>query len=405
MKIYIDRLRLLFYVRKNRNLCFKSWLVNLKLLIIVNVDWFFYSHRLPIAYEAKKKGYEVHIATSTTDISIKNSLVSNGFNYHEIEFDRSGKSFLKLLNSFLSIVKLLLKTKPDILHLVTIQPVIYGGIAAKILGINKVVYAISGLGHIFISNTFSRKMRRRFVLFLYKLSLSAKNRIVIFQNPSDEFLIKKFCSLSSSETVIIPGSGVNLEKFFYTKLPKGIPTVLMASRLLISKGVREFAEAGKILKARGFKVKFKLVGQPDYLNPLSIDLNEIKNWEKKGYIEYLGYQKNIHKLIQNAHLVVLPSYYPEGLPKVLCEAAASGRTIITTDKPGCRDSIEEGITGIFVKPQDPIDLAEAIFKIIKNDKLILSMSTSARLRAEKLFCIKAIVAKHIDLYNKLSKLD
>jgi len=377
----------------------------LKLLIIVNVDWFFYSHRLPIAYEAKRKGYEVHIATLTTDKSIKNSLISNGFNYHEIKFDRSGKSFLKLLNTFLSIVRLLSKIKPEILHLVTTQPIIFGGIAAKILRQKKVIFAISGLGHIFIKNSFFTSIRRIFVLTLYKISFSVKNRIIIFQNASDEALLTKFCSLSPSETVIIPGSGVDLKKFYYTKPPKGIPIVLMASRLLISKGVREFADAGKILKERGLKIKFKLVGQPDLLNPLSININEIKFWENQGYIEYLGYQKNIQTLIKNSHLVVLPSYYPEGLPKVLCEAAACGRAIITTNRPGCRDCIEDGITGKFVAPRDPVELANVIFEIIKNDKLISSMSIAARLRAEKLFCIKAIVAKHLDLYNQLAKLD
>ena len=376
----------------------------MKILIIVNVDWFFYSHRFPIAYEANKKGYEVHIATSTTDISIKNLLLSNGFKYHEIKFDRSGKSCLKLLISFISILRLLLKIRPEILHLVTTQPIIFGGIAAKIIRIKNVVYAVSGLGHIFIKNSFSSSVRRRIVLFLYKISLSVKNRIVIFQNPSDECLLRKFCSLKDSETTIIPGSGVDLQKFYYSKLPQGTPTVLMASRLLISKGVKEFLEAGKILKDKGFKVKFQLVGQPDSLNPLSINIKEIKDWEKKGYIEYLGYQNNIHNLIKNAHLVVLPSYYPEGLPKVLCEAAATGRGIITTDTPGCRDSIEEGVTGVFVLPGDPIDLADTILRTIKNDKLLASMSIAARLRAEKLFCIKSIVAKHIDLYNKLANL-
>ena len=177
----------------------------------------------------------------------------------------------------------------------------------------------------------------------------------------------------------------------------------MASRLLISKGVREFIEAANIIKKNGIKVKFYLVGKIDLLNPLGIDLNSINDWDSNKCIEYLGYRDDIHRIIQKCHLVVLPSYYPEGLPKVLCEAAACGRAIITTDEPGCRESIEENITGLLVPSRNSSKLAEAICKII-NDKKLSEMSVSARSRAEKFFSIESIVEKHIKIYNYLSGL-
>lgn len=370
---------------------------------MVNVDWFFYSHRLPIAQEALRKGYEVHIATTITQPMIKNSLIKKGLRFHEISFDRRG-GFISLIKTFLEILKLLSKLRPDILHLVTIQPILIGGIAARLTNINKVIYAISGLGHIFINQSFISLIRRKVVTLMYRIAIQSKHRVVIFQNNNDKKLLSKACCLSPTEIKLIPGSGVDLKKYHFTELPEGTPIILMASRLLISKGVREFIEAANIIKKNGIKVKFYLVGKIDLLNPLGIDLNSIKDWNSNQCIEYLGYRDDIHRIMQKCHLVVLPSYYPEGLPKVLCEAAACGRAIITTDEPGCREAIEENITGLLVPSRNSSKLAEAICKIINDKKKLAEMSVSARSRAEKFFSIESIVEKHIKIYNYLSGL-
>jgi len=377
----------------------------LKILFIVNVDWFLYSHRLPIALEAKRKGYEVHIATTITSENTKKSLEAKGLYFHEILFDRRGNNLVKICKVFFKVIFLLLKIKPDILHLITIQPIILGGIAAKFVGIRKVVFAISGLGHAFLSETWITNLRRYFILKLYSFALSIKNRIVIFQNRKDLLLLSKVCSLESNEIYLFDGSGVDLNKFCFTKIPDTTPIVLMASRLLISKGVREFANAAKIITEKDLKIKFQLVGKPDESNPLSISKEEINLWVKDGYIEYLGFKKDLYKIIANSHIVVLPSYYPEGLPKVLCEAAACGRPIITSNKPGCKDAIEDGVTGLLIKAKDANKLANCILSLLDNKKLMLEMSLAGRKRAEQKFNIKNIVDKHMKVYEKLSKMD
>tara|TARA_B100000242_G_scaffold264097_1_gene211418 strand:+ start:3505 stop:4638 length:1134 start_codon:yes stop_codon:yes gene_type:complete len=376
----------------------------LKILIVVNVDWFFISHRLPIALEAKRKGYEVHIATKISSLTCEKILVNHGLQVHNLSFDRSGKSFWNLNYVFLQILLLLFKIKPDILHLVTIQPILLGGIAARLIGTKKIIFAISGLGHTFLSKNLTSLLRRFFIVFLYRLALKHRNRFVIFQNPHDLELISKECSLSNSEVAIIYGSGVNLNKFIYSELPKGIPVVLMASRLLESKGVYEFIKASEILKQKGFKVKFQLAGKPDKSNPLAISESEIKNWVQDGIIEYLGFKDKMEKIIPNAHIVVLPSYYPEGLPKILCEAAACGRAIITTNQPGCKIAIQEGQTGLLIKAKQEKELAKAIIKLIENKELLYKMSLSARIRAENFFNIDLIVKKHIEIYQHLHEL-
>lgn len=373
----------------------------MKLLIIVNVDWFLHSHRLPIIIEARRKGFEIHIATKTTNISIKKKLINYGFLIHEIPFDRTGKNIFNLIKVAFLISRLLVIIKPDILHLVTMQPIIFGGIAAKLLKIKRVVYSISGLGHVFLFKTFFASIRRFFVINLYRFALSNKPRIVVFQNSSDQIFFKKLCSLLNSETILIPGSGVDINKYKYSELPKTEPIILMASRLLIPKGVREFVQASRILKKKGIKVNFQLIGVPDISNPTAIKKSDLDDWVSNGYIDYLGFRDDIHKLIPKSHIVVLPSYYPEGLPKILCEAAACGRAIITTKEPGCKDAVKEGITGLLIKSRDSKALADAIEKLIKNQVLLNSMCLEGRIYAEQFFDIKKIVDKHINTYQFL----
>ena len=351
-----------------------------------------------------RKGFEVHIATKITNSSIKEKLLNYGFLIHEIPFDRKGKNIFNLLEVAFLISKLLVNIKPDILHLVTMQPIIFGGIAAKLFKTKRVIYSISGLGHVFLFKTFFASLRRFFVINFYRLALSNKPRIVLFQNSSDQIFLKKLCSLLDSEMILIPGSGVDTNKYKYTDLPKTEPTILMASRLLKSKGVSEFVQASRILKKKGYKINFQLIGKPDTSNPTAIAKREIDDWVSNGYIDYLGYRDDIHNLIPKAHIVVLPSYYPEGLPKILCEAAACGRPIITTNEPGCKDAVKDGITGLLIKSRDSKDLAYAIEKLIKNRGLLESMSLEGRKYAEESFDIKKVVDKHIDTYKYLTKL-
>ena len=376
----------------------------MKLLIIVNVDWFLYSHRLPIIIEARRKGFEVHIATKITNSSIKEKLINHGFLIHEIPFDRRGKNIFNLIKVTFLISGLIAIIKPDILHLVTMQPIIFGGISAKLFRTNAVVYSISGLGHVFLQKTFFASLRRFFVINFYKLALSNKRRVVVFQNSSDKLFLKKLCNLLDSEMILIPGSGVDINKYKYTKLPKTDPIILMASRLLITKGVREFVQAAQILKKKGIKVNFQLVGEPDVSNPTAITKRELDDWVSNGYIDYLGYRNDIHKIIPKSHIVVLPSYYPEGLPKILCEASACGRPIITTNEPGCKDAVKDGITGLLIKSRDSVDLAEAIEKLIKNREMLNNMCLEGRKNAEKFFDIKKIVDKHLNTYKYLIEL-
>ncbi len=375
--------------------------MTIKLLLVVNVDWFFFSHRLPVALGALRKGYEVHVATTISNDSYRDLFNHHGLILHELKIDRSAKSISSYLVNLWLLFTLFRRLRPHLLHLVTIQPVLLGGIAARLANVKNIIYAISGLGHVFIGSSFLTRIRLLAVKVLYKVALGSSKRAVIFQNPDDLARLSRICSISPKESYLIPGSGVDLSLYIHEPPQNVAPVVLMASRLLFTKGVREFIAAAKILRDRGANSRFLLVGAPDLSNPASITLHELKRWESTGDVEILGYRTDVDELISAADIVCLPSYYPEGLPKILCEAAASGRAVVTTDEPGCRDAILNGVTGLLVPSRDSLALANALDYLFSNPHLIRSMGHAARVRAEKLFDVNAIVDQHLNVYDSL----
>lgn len=372
----------------------------MRLLIVVNVDWFFLSHRLPLALGALNAGYEVHIATSLTQGRKK--LESYGLIVHPLDIDRSGVGPIGLMSLFIQLIYLFWVLRPDILHLVTIKPVLIGGIAARFAPVRGVVFAISGLGHIFLGDGIFCKFRRILVGLLYRFSLKFTNMRIIFQNLDDRREIEVLAPISPGKVVMIPGSGVDLIEHKFTPIPRGIPVVLMASRLLGTKGVREFIEAAHNLRISGVVAKFWLSGAIDSSNPASISSDELQTWVDNGDIEFLGSCSNIPELMAQTSIVVLPSYR-EGLPKVLIEAAACGRPVITTDVPGCRDAIEPLVTGILVPAKDVLMLAMAIKKLVENHALCESMGLAGRRRAQQMFDVNKVVRTHLDIYNAIGK--
>ena len=369
-----------------------------RLLFLVNSDDFFISHRLEIGLSALKEGFDVYIASS---IDKENNILKKyGFKTQHIDLDRSSTSLFSNTVYFIKVLKIFLKIQPDIIHLITIKPVIFGGIAARLLGIKSVIVAISGLGYIFISKGFISKLRLYFIKFLYRLSLNNNNVQLIFQNNSDKEIILDICSIDKSRIHLIKGSGVDLNKFKYTPLPKGVPSILFASRLLYDKGLKEFISAAELIKKDGYKANFILVGKPDLQNPASISFDQLENYISKGNIDWHGYKGDIYPVLIESYLIVLPSYR-EGLPKILIEAAACGRPVVTTDVPGCRDAIINGKTGLLVPSKNHTALAEAIKDLITNYSKSETLGLEARKFAEKNFDIKNVVSKHLEIYRSI----
>lgn len=368
-----------------------------KILIVVNVDWFFLSHRLPIAMAAVKAGYEVHIATAITD---KLEILQNyGFIVHQLELDRSSSGLFSSLTSISGIYRVIRQIRPDVIHLVTIKPVIFGGMAARLAGSPSVVVAISGLGHVFSSSGWFASLRRSIALGLYRLALGNKKVAVIFQNDNDRRILSSRIDLANVAVHLIPGSGVDLSEYVVQPLPNGITTIMLVARLIADKGVREFVEASRILGRKD--LRFVLVGDVDQSNPTSLSQDEIDAFLRDGVVEHWGYRADISKVMAEAHVVVLPSYYGEGLPKVLIEAAACGRAVITTDHPGCRDAIEENVSGVLVPVRDAKALARAIAYLADNPDICRAMGMQGRRLAEERYDVRKVVATHMQIYSNL----
>ncbi|EOZ5531036.1 glycosyltransferase family 4 protein [Vibrio metschnikovii] len=373
----------------------------MKLLFIVNVDWFFVSHRLPIAQKALKQGYKVTLACYFTEH--KQDLIDMGFNVVDLPFTRSGGSIGNDLKTIKAIRDLVIQQQPSIIHAVTIKPVLYTGLALK--NIKKdvpFVAAISGLGYVFTANTLRAKVTKLIASVFYKISLSQKYKTVIFQNTYDEAILTEVAKLKLVDKTLIKGSGADLSVYNY--LPESTDDtvkIVMACRLLKEKGVYQYVDAAKIVKNRYPSAEFLLVGTPDLENPNSIKQTEIDKWVSEGSINYLGHSDNIPNVFSQSNIVCLPSFYGEGVPKVLIEAAACGRAIVTTDNPGCRDAVIEDETGLTVPIRDAKALAAAILKLIEQPELRISMGAKARVFAEKEFDVNSVVNRHLEIYNNL----
>lgn len=374
-----------------------------KILYVVNVDWFFISHRLPIALKAQQAGYEIHLACRFTEHS--EYLEELGIKLHPINFSRSGRKLTREIATLFKLRKTLLNVRADVVHCITIKAVIYTGLSLYRLKYKPAfLVAISGLGYVFSAFTLRSKLIKIIVSLLYKIALKHPRKIVVVQNESDKALLLGIAELTRDQLFLIKGSGVDLSQFCYTPEQTGDSVnVVMASRLLREKGVYDYVQAAKLLKAKGVNAQFLLVGEPDYGNPSALEQQQIDAWHASGVIKAMGHQPDMQQTFAQANIVVLPSYYGEGVPKVLIEAAACGRAIVTTDNPGCSDTVLENKTGLLVPKKDPNSLADAIEKLAIDHSLRQQMGSAARVFAESEFDIDDVIDKHLAIYQRLIK--
>jgi glycosyltransferase involved in cell wall biosynthesis len=372
-----------------------------KIFMFVNVDWFFLSHRLPVAKAAKKNNIDLSVYSEFTKSHAEKEI--DGFNFLESPLSRSSTSILHSIFEFFQAYKIIKRAQPDLIHAVTIKPILALGIIARLTS-TPFIGSISGLGPAFSSDTLLKRIRLWVLIRILRFIFDRNEIGVICQNTSDSQVLLSNKVLAKEKILMIPGSGVDIDEF--SPLKKVINSekyILMSSRILFDKGIQEYCEAAEIVK-RAIKddVKFKLSGPIDSISPTSISKSELENLVEKYDIDYLGDNRiDMPGLMASASLFVLPSYYPEGLPKVLLEAAASGVPVITTDHPGCRDAITNQGTGLLVPIKDSKTLAQAIIELISDESLSKHMGKQGRLLAEKSFQVSSVVDYHYSLYRRL----
>lgn len=373
----------------------------MKFLFVVNDAWFFLSHRSQIAGALLDRGHEVHLV-ARADKSVR-SITDMGVIFHEWEIDPRSTNPVKELWALMSLWRIQKRVAADLVHLVTIKSIIYGGFGSALVRTGSVIFAFSGLGSMIHGSADGSNARRTLILGLYRLIFRLnKNRRVVFQNIGNlDFVLSAFPSLAGSER-LIRGSGVDLQAFRYTVEPIGRKKIVLAARLLKDKGISEFVMAANLLVAKGRNYLFEVAGdRSGEGNPAAYTEEELAQLQGFGSVAFLGHCDDIPRLYNEAHIVVLPSYH-EGLPKSLVEAAACGRAVITTDVPGCRDAILPNVSGLLVPVRDAQSLADTIEYLAVNDDVRREMGRQGRMLAEQEFDVNRVVDQHLEIYSELT---
>lgn len=351
--------------------------------------------RLPIMRQFLAQGWRV-VAAGGIDDHVEH-LTTAGIEFEEVPFYGGGLSPWQDSIALLRLLRLYRRLKPGFIYHSQAKPVILGCAAARLCPEAKVVNLITGLGHAYTAEGLVRSLASTG----YRLTLKRAARTV-FQNPDDHQLFLDEGLISEGASELIVSSGVDLDRFhFMPAADEASLCVVMPSRLLWEKGVGEFVEAAKRCRRKWPQVRFLLAGGLELDHPAGVPRSQVERWIAEGAIEHLGFVRDIEQLYHSSTLVVLPSYYREGVPRVLLEAAACGVPVITCDAPGCREAVVDQVTGLLVRPKDPQVLMEAIDRLLHDRELRQRMGEAARLHVERFFDQRAIVAKHLDLYRRI----
>lgn len=372
-----------------------------KLLILVNDLSYFLSHRLPIAQAAVVAGYEVSVGYGELGGVAPEAVRQIGFATYFVPMQRGGTNPLKDLRSLISVWQLYRSLRPDLVHLVTIKPYLYGGLVGRLARVPCLVSAVAGLGSVFIRTDWRSRVFRALLYPIFRLAFGHPNQYAIMQNQDDASMLVNWGVLDSQKIRVLRGSGVNLTAFSQLDEPDGVHTVCFAARLLRDKGVYDFVAAARLLRERGIEARFWLAGDADTKNPTGLTESELQSLRNEGLVEVLGYQKDIPALFAKAHIICLPSFYGEGIPKALIEAAAASRAVVTTDHPGCREAVIPNESGLLVPVKSPEKLADALQRLIEHPVERVAMGQAGRLLAEREFAIEKIVQGHLEIYQEL----
>lgn len=365
-----------------------------RLLYFVTEDWYFCSHRLPLAIAAREAGFDVTVVTRVREHGA--AIRAAGVALVPFEISRGSLNPMRELVTLWRLYGIYRRVRPDIVHNVAMKPVLYGSIAARVAGVRGVINALAGMGWLFTSPGGRARLINRGVGIALGRLLS--RGLALVQNPDDAAVLS---SLGVPDRNIrqIAGVGVDLHRFQPVPEKEGTVRVVLPARLLWDKGIREFVEAARMLKANNVNACFALVGQPDPANPASVSTEEVDEWVKSGVVECWGWRNDMPVVFAQCHIVCLPSYR-EGLPKVLIEAAASGRPIVATDVPGCRHIVRNGDNGLLVKARDPQALAHALDRLILDREARMKMGARGRQIACEEFSSDKASALTIALYRE-----
>jgi len=375
-----------------------------RIVLFANTDWYLYNFRRSLAKRLEDLGYDVVLLSAPGEYGPR--LRDMGFSWHPVAMDRRSLNPIRELATVWRVMRFVRAQRPFLVHNFTVKCAIYGSLAARFAGGIPRVNAIAGLGYVFSSNDALARALRPLTRLLLAFSLGGSKAGVIAQNPDDLGKLKQSKLVDPNRAWLIPSSGVNCVRFEVPERqqrPREYPLrVVLAARLLRSKGILEFAEAARILRKRGIPVEFLLAGTPDPGNPDSIREDDVWEWSEDGLLRWLGHVDDMATLFRECDVMALPSYYGEGLPRTLVEAAAAGLALVSTDMPGCRDAVIDGVTGIVMPPRDVDALVDALARLEADRAQVHSMGAAARTRALSEFDESIVNGRTIEVYEVLA---
>ena len=366
-----------------------------RLAFLVSEDWYFCTHRLALALAAVERGYEVTVITRVNEHGDR--MRRAGLSVIPMEMSRSGMHPLRELATVRGILQIYRELRPDVVHHVALKPVVLGSLAARLAGVPRVVNAIAGFGYVFASREPKAALLRPVLRTVLPVLLDRPGVTTIVQNVEDEATLSRL-GIAPARCRLIRGAGVDLRAVTPVQERSGLPVVMLAARMLWDKGVGEFVEAARLLRARGCDARYVLVGRPDPGNPKSVPESQLARWHDEGVVEWWGYSRDINETLASCHVFCLPTFYGEGIPKILLEAAAAGRAIIASDIAGCREVIRNNVNGVLVKPRDSGALAEAVYTLLGNPSLRQRLGQSARRAVEQAFSLEHVIDATMAVY-------
>jgi glycosyltransferase involved in cell wall biosynthesis len=364
-----------------------------RVLVIGSLAWSLVNFRGRLLRAMADAGHDVIAAAPDEDAEVREALGAMGVRFVTVPMERTSRNPAADLRTLSALVALMRAERPDSVLAYTQKPIVYGGIASRIAGVPEFHAMMSGLGFAFTAEGDAPPSPLlRLVAGLYRVALAGARNLFLF-NASDEADMRRFAMIPPGVPVRqVPGSGIDTARFAQRPLPPGPPVFLLVARLMVHKGLRDFADAARLVKRSHPDARFRILGPPD-LNPAGLPMDELRGWVDEGLIDYLGETRDVRPHLAAATVFVLPSWYREGLPRSILEAMATGRAVVTTDTPGCRDAVVAGETGLIVPPRDATALADAMGRLAADRTLAERMGAAARRRAEQVYAVEKVNAQ------------
>ena len=372
------------------------------LLLLDLEDRYFLSHRRALALAARDAGYRVIVCVRIGGEYMAR-IRAAGFECLALESEnKGGISLWRESLVLLKLIRAYWKYRPRIVHHFGVRNLLHGSIAARLAKTPFVVNSFLGLGSLFSGSSLILNILSKIILFSLRYFHRAKNTRVIVQNDADKEIILQNVLLDESRLSIVRGSGVDVHTYYPAPEPPGTLLAVLASRMLAEKGVHEFVEAAALLKNEGTDIRMALVGSPDPKNPSSVPESTLSEWNRRAGVEWWGHREDMGKVWRGCHIAVLPTYYKEGLPRSLLEAASCARPLVATEIPGCRDILKDRVNGLSVAPRDSKALADAIKRLAGDAGLRRKMGVAGRRIVKREFSDEIVIGKILELYEHMS---